>query len=283
MLSYQHGYHAGCFADVVKHLTLTRITNYLIQKDKPAFYLETHSGRGIYDLKDGQATKNSEFLQGISLLWDQRKQLSPLFAPYMDVIKSLNPSGVLRYYPGSPYLAMSGLRATDRLVCAELHQGEFSHLEKSPIQGRNVYLKHADGMKELNALLPPIERRGLIFMDPSWEIKDEYKTIPNAIKQAYSRFATGTYCLWYPIIDNRLHNQLVTNMKSTEANNALQIEFYMTSKAQQGMTGCGLWIINPPYLLANEMKSILDYLRTIFNKGVSSYLIQQTGTDKRPS
>jgi 23S rRNA (adenine2030-N6)-methyltransferase len=118
-------------------------------------------------------------------------------------------------------------------------------------------------------------------MDPSWEIKDEYKTIPKAIKQACSRFATGTYCLWYPIIDKRLHNQLVTGMKGIDVNNALQIEFYMTTKPQQGMTGCGLWVINPPYLLANEMKSILDYLRTIFNKGVSSYLIQQTGSDKK--
>lgn len=280
MLSYQHGYHAGSFADVVKHVALTRIINYLSQKDKPAFYLETHSGRGIYDLKDGQATKNSEFLQGISLLWEHRKHVSPLFSPYLNVIKSLNPSGALRYYPGSPYLTMSGLRAIDRLVCAELHQGEYSHLQQISRPGRNVYINHSDGIKELNALVPPIERRGLLFLDPSFEIKNEYKTVPQAINQAYTRFSTGIYCLWYPIVDNRLHNQLVCGMKSINASNALQIEFNLTTRPQQGMTGCGLWIINPPWVLANEMKSILDYLRTIFNPGVSSYLIQPIGSDK---
>lgn len=281
MLSYQHGYHAGNFADVVKHLTLTRIINYMSQKDKPAFYLETHSGRGVYDLKDGQASKNAEFLQGISLLWEHRKQAPPHFTPYLDALRALNPSGTLRYYPGSPYLTIAGLRPIDRLVCAELHPGEYSHLEQISRPARNVYLHHADGMKELNALVPPIERRGLIFLDPSYEIKDEYKTIPKAIKQAYSRFATGVYCLWYPIVDNRLHNQLVTGMTGINPGNALQIEFYWTGSQRQGMTGCGLWVINPPWLLANEMKNILDYLRTIFNKDVSSYLIQPSGTDKK--
>ena len=274
MLSYQHGYHAGGFADVVKHLTLTRIINYMCQTDKPALYLETHSGRGIYDLKDGQATKTAEFRQGISLLWDQRKQAPAVFSPYLNVIKSLNTNGELRYYPGSPYLAISGLRTQDRLAFSELHRGEFSHLEQLPTLGKHVFFNHSDGVKALNATLPPIERRGLIFVDPSYEIKEEYKQIPAAIKSAYTRFSTGVYCLWYPIIDNRLHNQLLCGLKSINADHILRVEFFLTASAQQGMAGCGLCIINPPYTLVEELKSSLDFLRTIFNPGISSYLIE---------
>lgn len=274
MLSYQHGYHAGNFADVVKHLTLTCIINYLCKKDKPLLYLETHSGRGIYDLKDGQATKTLEFQHGISLLWEKRQKLSPLFSPYLENIKSLNSANKLRFYPGSPYLALSELRNNDRFVCSELHPREFKHLEQLPSQGKKLFLRHSDGLKDMNALLPPLERRGLIFIDPSYEIKDEFKTVPQAIKSAYSRFSTGTYCLWYPIIDRRLHEQVLRGMKDINADDNLRVEFSLTSTIKEGMTGCGLWIINPPYTLADEMKEILGVLRTIFNPGISSFVIE---------
>lgn len=274
MLSYQHGYHAGSFADVVKHLTLTRIIQYLTQKDKPTLYLETHSGRGLYDLKQRQANKTAEFRDGISLFWEDRKKAPETCAPYLDVIKSINKPNELRFYPGSPYLAQSGFKRQDRLVFSELHHEEFSHLEQMPKQGKRIFFKEADGIKEMHALLPPVERRGLIFIDPSYEIKDEYKTIPRAVKLAYSKFATGVYCIWYPIIDERFHRQIVSGLKSIEGATALRLEFNLTPPAQMGMTGCGLWIINPPYVLAEEMKHIFEFLKNIFNKGVSSYLIE---------
>jgi len=274
MLSYQHGYHAGNFADVVKHLTLSRIINYLVEKDKPLLYLETHSGRGVYDLKDSQAKKTGEFLEGISLLWEKKTQLSPLFAPYLKVLRALNPTDKLRYYPGSPYLAISGLREQDRLVCCELHPREFDALTHLSTQGKKVFFNETDGMKCVNALLPPVERRGLTFIDPSYEIKDEYKQIPDAIKAAYTRFATGVYCLWYPIIDKRLHEQLIRRMTGINAERSLRIEFYLTGAVKPGMTGCGLWIINPPFTLAEEMKSILTTLKSIFNPGISFYIVE---------
>jgi 23S rRNA (adenine2030-N6)-methyltransferase len=274
MLSYQHGYHAGNFADVVKHLTLTRIMSYMVEKDKPLFYLETHAGRGMYDLKDGQSNKTEEFRQGISLLWAQREKTPPLLAPYLSVIKSLNLTDTLRYYPGSPYLAISALRREDRLNFCELHPREFSYLEQLPTLNQNVSFNHSDGLKALGARLPPIERRGLIFIDPSYEIKEDYKTIPNTIKTALSRFSTGVYCLWYPIVDRRLHEQLLRGLKNITNDNSLRLEFYLSTKVQAGMNGCGLWVINPPYKLAEEMKSILSYLRTIFNPGISSFLIE---------
>jgi 23S rRNA (adenine2030-N6)-methyltransferase len=276
MLSYQHGYHAGNFADVIKHLVLTQIIQYLCHKDKPLLYLETHSGRGFYDLKDSQATKTAEFQQGISLVWEQRDNLPDPFTPYLKILKSLNPQGQLRYYPGSPYLAISLLRSQDRLAFSEWHPREFEQLARLSKQGKKVVYRHEDGLGQLKASLPPKERRGLIFIDPSYEIKEEYKSIPQALQAAFTRFATGVYCLWYPIIDNRLRDQLLRGLQTIKTDHTLRIEFYLTAAAKPGMTGCGLFVINPPHTLAADMKVILTSLRTMFNPGVSSYLIEES-------
>jgi 23S rRNA (adenine2030-N6)-methyltransferase len=280
MLSYQHGYHAGAFADVIKHLALTQILNYMTIKDKALFYLETHAGRGMYDLYSSQSCKTAEYLEGISLLWQHRQTLAAPFKSYCQIIQALNPKE-LRFYPGSPYLAMSLLRAQDRLVCAELHPREFEHLKQLPTNGMRVVYQQTDGIKALTALLPPLERRGLVFIDPSYELKDEYKSLPKAISTAYKRFATGTYCLWYPIVDKRLHQQLLRGLKAIQCPNTLQIEFYLTAAIKSvnghaGMNGCGLWIINPPFVLKDDMKIILNVLRTLFNPCISSYLLDMS-------
>ncbi len=275
MLSYQHGYHAGNFADVIKHFTLTRLLNYLIQKEKPLFYLETHAGRGIYDLKSNQALKTGEASQGIKLLWEARQALPTLFSSYIQAIHQLNANDTLHYYPGSPCLALQALRQQDRLFCCELHSGEFEHLEQLPTQGKRVFFSNSNGLNQLNALLPPAERRGLIFIDPSYEIKTDYRQLPIALKSAYLRFTTGVYCLWYPLVDKKLHDQLLRGLKNIGAERNLRVEFYLTTAQKPGMTGCGLWIINPPYLLSAEIKLALDTLRKLFNPGVSSYLLEE--------
>lgn len=274
MLSYQHGYHAGNFADVVKHLGLNRLANYLIQKDKPLFYLETHSGKGLYDLRDSQAEKTSEYKQGIQLLWAKRQQLPLLFTDYMQVISELNKKDSLRYYPGSPYLALNTLRTIDRAYFCELHRGEYEVLKTIPLGNKKAHFSNSDGIAALNALLPPTEKRGLIFIDPSYEIKDEYKTIPRSLKQAYIKFGTGIYCLWYPVVNRRLSDQLLRRLQDIGAKNTLKIEFNLTDKIQDGMTGCGLWLINPPYTFAQEMKTICDSLKNYFNPNESSYTIE---------
>lgn len=275
MLSYQHGYHAGNFADVIKHLTLSRLLNYLIAKEKPLFYLETHSGRGSYDFKDSQATKTGEYHEGINLLWQQREKLPSLFASYSQIVSELNRDQDLRFYPGSPCIAITMLRSQDRLYCCELHPREFEYLQKLPKMGKRVFFSHSDGLASLNALLPPTEKRGLIFIDPSFEIKTDYKTIPRCIHSAYQRFSTGIYCLWYPIVDNRLRDQLLREMNNIKSKNVLRIEFYLTQTRQSKMNGCGLWIINPPFTLADEMKIALAQLCRIFNPGLSSYIIEK--------
>lgn len=273
MLSYQHGYHAGNFADVVKHLTLSRLLNYMLNKEKPLFYLETHSGRGCYDLQDSQAKKTGEYRQGIQLLWDQKETLAPLFSPYLQTIDKINNKS-LRFYPGSPSIAIDMLRTQDRLYCCELHPREFEYLETLPHQGKRVFYSHSDGITSLNALLPPAERRGLVFIDPAYELKTEYKQIPKAIKSAYQHFSTGIYCLWYPLVDKYLHEQLLRGLSAIESKKALRIEFHLTAASQPGLTGCGLWIINPPYVLANEMKIALKELCSLFNPGVSSFIVE---------
>ncbi|ASQ45665.1 23S rRNA (adenine(2030)-N(6))-methyltransferase RlmJ [Legionella clemsonensis] len=275
MLSYQHGYHAGNFADVVKHATLCRILTYLVKKEKPLFYLETHSGKGRYDLKDSQARKTGESQQGIKLLWQHKHHLSPLFTPYIKCIDFLNNSSELRFYPGSPLVAIELLRAQDRLYCCELHPREFEQLNTLSHPGKRVFFSHSDGIAALHALLPPPERRGIIFLDPSYEIKEEYKTIPKALRLAYQQFSTGTFCLWYPLVESRLHQQLLRGLETIGAQNTIRIEFNWTCMNEKGMTGCGLWIINPPYTLKEEMNTILGQLQAFFNPGDSSFIIDK--------
>ena len=274
MLSYQHGYHAGCFADVVKHVTLSRLLHYMIQKDKPLFYLETHSGRGRYDLHDKKSLKTGEAQQGILPLWASRETLPAVFVPYVQAIHQLNPDGSLRYYPGSPELAIQMLRNQDRLFFCELHPGEFEHLDELPHQGMRVSYSNMDGLTCLTKMLPPIERRGLIFMDPSYEIKAEYRDVAQSLQAAYRRFATGVYCLWYPLLDKKLHEQLTRGLAAIDGANFLRVEFYLSNAGKAGMNGCGLWIINPPYLLAAELKNALQAMRGVFNPGGSSYLLE---------
>lgn len=275
MLSYQHGYHAGNFADVVKHLTLSLVLAYLTEKDKPLFYLETHSGKGLYDLKDKQAQKTREFEEGIQALWEKRQQLPPAFSSYIRIIRDLNKDGQLRYYPGSPYLALQGLREIDRLFLCELHPREFESLSTLPHHGKRVHFSESDGMDSMNALLPPPEKRGLIFIDPSYEQKQEYADIPKSIKRAYDKFGSGVFCLWYPVVDKKLTERLARGMQAIGAKSHLRVEFHLNIPQKAGLTGTGLWIINPPFILAKQLREALPFLTQCFNPGKSTFQITE--------
>lgn len=277
MLSYQHGYHAGSFADVVKHLALSRILRYMCHKEKPIFYLDTHAGKGLYDLKSPETLKTGEASQGIEQVWANQAQLSDLFSPFLDVIRAHNPDGVLRYYPGSPVFALHQLREHDRLYCCERHPREFEVLQHIPstYSKMKIHLSHADGLKKLSALLPPPEHRGVVFIDPSYEIKTDYQLIPYEVNTALRRFGHGVYCIWYPIVNRQRHNALLTELSKMSQPHC-RVEFYYTHAADVGMTGCGLWIINPPYVLAEELNMALSILVTVLNPGVSSYAIVKT-------
>lgn len=275
MLSYQHGYHAGAFADVVKHFTLVSILRYLCRKEKPFFYLETHAGKGLYDLKSLESQKTGEARLGIEQLWMHQTQLSDLFIPYLESIQKCNPDGDLRYYPGSPVLAMHHMRPIDRLYCCELHPREYQELQRIKRIDREIkiHLSHCNGLDQLAALLPPPERRGLVFIDPSYEIKIDYRQIPDFVGAAYRRFNKGVYCIWYPIVEERWNVPLIANLAKINAP-SLRVEFNVMDVKNPGMTGCGLWVINPPFVLAAELKAVLPELVQLFNPGVSSYNVQ---------
>lgn len=264
MLSYQHIYHAGNFADVVKHIGLSLICDYLVKKDKPVFFLETHSGRGLYDFKHALSQKTAEFQEGVGRLWPMRQQLPVEFQSWVKKLEALNDDN-LRFYPGSPLLAIQSLREMDRLYLCELHPKEFEALKAIPTEGKKVFFNHCDGIEKMNALLPPKEKRGLIFIDPAYELKSEYKTIPEAIKKAYRKFSTGVYCLWYPMVNESWTAQLNRGMESIECADKLHIEFKLSNDQAQGMTGCGLWLLNPPYQLKEQMDIVLKTLQKCFD------------------
>jgi len=256
MLSYQHGYHAGNFADVIKHWVLTRILNHMTQKNAPLFYLETHAGRGRYDLSSAQALKTNEAEKGIALLWAKRQQLSDLFSPYITMIQTLNANNQLKYYPGSPDIALNMLRKQDRLTLCELHPTEFELLKQLPKRGKKVFFDRRDGLDSLPALLPPPERRACIFIDPAYEVKTEYDQVAQRITTAYQKFPTGIYCLWYPLLRPLRHEAMLKKLAQLDTKKTLQIEFKLSKPITSGMWGCGLWIINPSYGLADEFHHI---------------------------
>ena len=275
MLSYQHGYHAGNFADVIKHFTLTRILEYLKLKEKPFLYYETHAGRGLYDLTSKEAAKTAEAQLGIKALWEKQNELSALFLPYLKTIQHYNPLGKLRYYPGSPLFANHLSRDDDRIYCCELHPREYQALNAllDLNSDRKIFFNHSDGLTQLKALMPPPERRGLIFIDPSYEIKSDYKTIPDYVADAYKRFSSGIYCVWYPIVDKKWTQQLLNKLNQGVSGEKLNVEFYFNPEISTGMTGCGLWIANPPFVLYEELKKALPQLKNSLNDGKSSFVI----------
>lgn len=268
MLSYQHGYHAGNFADVIKHLVLTRILHHMTQKEAPLFYLETHSGRGRYDLSSAQALKTKEAQEGIALLWEKRQQLPDIFTPYMQIIQDLNLNNKLKYYPGSPDIALNMLRKQDRLYLCELHPTEFESLKHLSKRGKKVFFDHTEGLSKLIALVPPPERRACLFIDPSYEVKTEYELVAKSIIAAYRKFPTGTYCLWYPLLSPIRHEPMLKQLSQLNSEKTLVIEFELDDKITSGMWGCGLWIMNPPYLLADEFKIIQKEIAIYLSKNI---------------
>lgn len=278
MLSYQHGYHAGNFADVIKHLVLSRILTYLTLKEKALFCLDTHAGCGLYDLHAKQAMKNQEYIAGIEALWAQKQQLPMEFSPFLSAIEHWNPDNTLRFYPGSPALAIHLLRKHDRLFLCERHPNEYEQLHSFTRHYPRVHCAHSDGYQELIACLPPVEQRGIIMMDPSFEIKEEYRFLPQKLQIAMRKFSQGTYCIWYPIVDKMLVRKLLQGLSALPIARSLCLEFHLNSQPAIGMDGCGLFIINQPFTLEKELRIIGENLLKIFNPGRSSYILKVAGT-----
>lgn len=249
MLSYLHGFHAGNFADVHKHVTLTLLLRLLTRKETPLAYLDTHAGRGLYDLDAPAARKTAEFANGISRLWS-RTPVSPLLADYLDTVKRFNPDGGLHAYPGSPAIARELLRAQDRALLCELHPAEVPALKALFSGDTRIAVHRRDAFEGLRALTPPKENRGLVLIDPSYEVKSDYSDIAGALLQARRHWRTGVYMLWYPILAEARHETLLAAVLRSDQRKVLRSELRLPNDPQRrGMSGSGLLIANPPWQL----------------------------------
>jgi len=260
MLSYRHSFHAGNFADVLKHIVQALIIEALKQKPKPFVYYDTHAGAGRYDLMDAKSQKTAEFKNGIEKLWNNT-ELPDLLTPYMDVIKQLNPKGELYYYPGSPLLTHLLVPRNYRLELSELHPTDVLLLQQEFQNKRSVSITQKDGFKTLIAKLPPIQRRGLILIDPPYELKTESDDVVRAIKVAYNKFSTGIYAIWYPLVSRQQIESFCTKFKHSGIKNIIRIELCVKADSEgYGMTGTGMIIINPPWKLAEQMHKLMPWL-----------------------
>lgn len=283
MLSYRHAFHAGNHADVLKHLVLKEVLQYAAQKDKPLWYIDTHAGAGMYALDKGYALQNAEFRGGIGRLWEAQGLPTPL-QDYVALIRKLNSNGELRHYPGSPAIARECLRSDDRMRLFELHTNDSKLLRQEflagkPQAGKKIAIETEDGFAGLKALLPPPSRRAVVLIDPPYEDKSDYRRVVDAMKDSLERFATGTYIIWYPMLQRPEPLQMVGKLKKLEAKSwlhaALQIE--TPALGGFGMHGSGLFIINPPWTLPKILSEVLPTLVKILaqNEGAAFTLESQ--------
>lgn len=261
MLSYRHSFHAGNHADVLKHIIQSLILNALQQKETPFVYHDTHSGVGRYDLTHEWSEKTGEYKQGIGRLWQQADTPAEIDS-YLDAVKALNQGEELRYYPGSPRIARAHLRAQDRMVLSELHPSDYPLLEQEFARDRQVAIYKQDGFARLKASLPPKERRGLVLIDPPYELAKEYRDVVQAIAQSHKRWSTGIYAIWYPVVNRCDIEDMLDGLANLGIRKILQIELGVAPDTnQRGMTASGMIVINPPWKLESEMQTILPFLK----------------------
>lgn len=279
MFSYRHAFHAGNHADVLKHTVVVQLLRYLTQKDKPFWYLDTHAGAGAYALTEGYAAQSREAAGGIAKLW-MASDLPPALADYRDAVRTLNPDGALRYYPGSPYLAWQALRESDRLRLFELHSTEIDVLRHNfRDAGRRAMIFAEDGFEGLKRLLPPPPRRALTLFDPSYEDKKDYARTLAALRDALTRFATGVYAIWYPRIQRPDAQRFPGQLKRAAPGSWLHAELTIAAPSAQGpgLLGSGMFVVNPPYTLRAALQEALPYLvRTLGVDRGAGFVLEQS-------
>lgn len=261
MLSYRHSYHAGNYADVLKHIVLTLCIEALKEKEKGFLYLDSHSGAGNYLLYGEHAEKTAEYKDGIQKIW-QATDYPVELAPYLSLIQAENPDHILKHYPGSPMIAKQLLRTQDKLCLTDLHPTDFNLLKQLFDDDKRAQVSKADGLLQLKAKLPPQTRRGLILVDPSYELKSDYEQVPKSIIEGYKRFATGVYLIWYPVVHRKWVDSMLDILEQSSIKNIQQIEFGIApDNDQKGMTSSGMIVINAPWKLTSQMQAILPWLQ----------------------
>lgn len=267
MLSYRHHFHAGNCADCLKHPLLLQLLDGLARKDKPYVVLDTHAGRGEYDLADAHAQKTGEYRDGIARLWE-RSGLGPELAAWLAAVRADNPDGTLRRYPGSPRLVQQRLRAHDRLIACELHPADHPPLKSLFAGDRRVAVHRRDGYEAIGAFLPPPERRGLLFIDPAYETAGEFDRLAALLVEIHRRWREGTVAIWYPILDRAPSERFCRTLADSGVPALLRLELGLAAyDTPLGMKGSGVIVKNPPYRLDTAAARWLPELHGLLAEG----------------
>ncbi|MEE2904656.1 MAG: 23S rRNA (adenine(2030)-N(6))-methyltransferase RlmJ [Myxococcota bacterium] len=271
MLSYRHGYHAGNFADVLKHSILLEILSLIQNKEKPFVYIDTHAGAGGYSLSHEYAQKTKEYETGIKRLREAEQAPPKSMQSYLNAVSSYaDEEGKGEHYPGSPWLAVHTLRKQDGAFLFELHKNEYSNLRSRFDDNKRVKLANRNGLEGLLSVVPPVQRRAVILIDPSYEDKSEYHQLVRTISQAHRKFATGRYVLWYPVVDRQMTDSMISRFRETGIKRQLRIEHCIAADTKGlGMTGSGLLVINPPWNLDETAREIISYVGSVFGSSLN--------------
>jgi len=262
-MNYRHAYHAGNFADVLKHAVLALVIEHLKLKPPPFRVIDTHSGIGLYDLASEAAVKTGEWRAGIGRVIDAElsADAAAAIAPYLAAVRDVNGKGPLKRYPGSPLIARRLMRASDRLVVNELHPEDHAELAKLFARDAETKVLELDGWTALKSLLPPKERRGVVLVDPAFEEEGELERLVEGLREATRRFATGTFVFWYPIKDPKVIAGFRRNIAGLGLPKVLAVELMVrAAEDTQRLNGAGLVIVNPPYTLDAQLKALLPEL-----------------------
>lgn len=269
-MNYRHAYHAGNFADVVKHVVLSRLVEYLKQKDKAFRVIDTHAGIGRYDLSSTQAQKTGEWQGGIGRLIDAPldAKAAALLAPYLDVVRALNqdgaPGGGVKKYPGSPLIARQLMRKQDRLSAIELHQDDAAKLKALFAGDFQTRVIELDGWLALGAHLPPKEKRGLVLIDPPFEEEGEFGRLVDGLQKAHKRWPGGLYALWYPVKDRKAVIAFRKALRQSGIPKLLDIDFEIKPPSDEpSLDGSGMVVVNPPFTLEGELRIVLPALHRL--------------------
>jgi 23S rRNA (adenine2030-N6)-methyltransferase len=274
-MNYRHAFHAGGFADVIKHIVLVRMLVYLQEKPAAFRVIDTHAGAGVYDLTSEEARRGGESLTGIARIMQARfsEKTEPLLKPYLDIVRAFNPQRDLVAYPGSPLIARALLRPQDRLTACEVEPKARKRLIEALRRDTQARVVDLDGWTALPAFVPPNERRGLVLIDPSFEQKDEFERLAAGFTEAFAKWPTGSYLLWYPVKSRRATDGLARHVAeaagaSKPPGKVLRLEFSVAPQAASpGLVSSGLLIVNPPWTLMGELKSILPELEKPLGQG----------------
>ncbi|MHB2167051.1 23S rRNA (adenine(2030)-N(6))-methyltransferase RlmJ [Alsobacter sp. R-9] len=272
-MNYRHAFHAGNFADVLKHAVLARVLAYLTQKDAPLRVIDTHAGIGVYDLASDEAGRTQEWRGGIGRLLDAAlpPAAADLLAPYLEAIDDLRAKAGPLAYPGSPEIARRLTRRQDRLVLIEKHPRDVELLAEAMAGDRRAKVIALDGWTALNAYVPPPERRGLVLVDPPFEEAGELERMAAAAAKAWSKWSTGVYLLWYPVKDTREIDAFHRTVKQGPMRRVLRIELLVTDgRDPRLLNGSGLLVVNPPWTLAQDMAVLLPALSTVLRRDASA-------------